>query len=48
MQNEEFPFGDIFHWNEKSFLGEGSYGKVYKVKNQNDSKFYAIKQMKMD
>jgi serine/threonine protein kinase len=27
-------------------LGEGSYGKVYKVKNKIDERFYAIKMLK--
>lgn len=30
------------------FLGEGSYGKVFKAKNIEDGQFYAIKKMRME
>jgi serine/threonine protein kinase len=45
---DEFPYGEDYEWSGKIFLGEGSYGKVFKVKNIKDGQFYAIKQMLMD
>ena len=45
---DEFPYADAFDWCTRSPLGEGSYGKVFKVRNLKDGQFYAIKQMKME
>lgn len=45
--SDEFPYGEDYHWEEKVLLGEGSYGKVFKVKNKKDGQFYAIKSMNM-
>lgn len=47
MENDEFPFGADYEWHSKIFLGEGAFGKVFKVMNRKDGQYYAIKQMKM-
>ena len=48
MELDDFPFGKDYDWNERIFLGEGSYGKVFKVRSLRDNEFYAIKQMNME
>lgn len=45
---DDFPWGDRFDWKNKQFLGEGSYGKVFKCRNTKDGQLYAIKQMRME
>lgn len=47
QHSDEFPYANKFDWQHKTFLGEGSYGKVYKARNTIDGQFYAIKQMDM-
>lgn len=47
LQEDQFPFHDRYEWEGKSFLGEGSYGKVWKVKVKGSQEFVAIKQMNM-
>ena len=46
--DDEFPFGADFEWHAKQFLGEGAFGKVFKVRSRKDGQFYAIKQMSME
>lgn len=46
--DDEFPYGQDFEWRDKVLLGEGSYGKVFKVRCRRDGLFYAIKQMNME
>ena len=48
QQADEFPYGDKYDWNSKVFMGEGSYGKVFKARCLADGSFHAIKQMKME
>ena len=48
MQCDEFPYGDWFDWANRVPLGEGSFGKVFKVRNFKDGQFYALKQMNME
>ena len=49
MQFSSFPkskSGDVFSFYEiLKKLGEGSYGKIYKVKNKDNEEIYAMKQM---
>jgi serine/threonine protein kinase len=49
MQFSSFPkskSGDVFSFYEiLKKLGEGSYGKIYKVKNKDSEEIYAMKQM---
>ena len=45
--SDEFPFGPDFDWHAKIFLGEGAFGKVFKVLSRRDGQYYAIKQMIM-
>lgn len=33
---DEFPYGDKYEWGSKTFLGQGAFGKVYKVRNKED------------
>jgi len=46
--DDDFPWKERFDWKNRVFLGEGSYGKVFKAKNTQDGRFYAIKKMKME
>jgi hypothetical protein len=37
MELNDFPFAKDYDWNERIFLGEGSYGKVFKVRSLRDN-----------
>ena len=47
MNNDEFVF-DGYDWNHRELLGEGGFGKVFKVRNMKRNEFVAIKQMGME
>lgn len=48
MQDDDFPYAMSYDWEHKEVIGEGGFGKVYKVYNKHDKKYYAIKQIAME
>ena len=47
MDHDEFLF-EGYDWKNREMLGEGGFGKVFKVRNLKLNEFVAIKQMAME
>lgn len=43
---DDFIFND-YEWEYKELIGQGAFGKIFKVRNKKDNKFDAIKQLDM-
>ncbi len=43
---EDFIFSD-YEWEYKELIGQGAFGKIYKVRNNKSNSFDAIKQLDM-
>eukprot|EP00406_Dinophysis_acuminata_P050524 CAMPEP_0179302142 /NCGR_PEP_ID=MMETSP0797-20121207/47911_1 /TAXON_ID=47934 /ORGANISM="Dinophysis acuminata, Strain DAEP01" /LENGTH=314 /DNA_ID=CAMNT_0021011661 /DNA_START=38 /DNA_END=982 /DNA_ORIENTATION=- len=48
FEEAERRFDSLYEILEKSLLGEGTYGKVYKARSNRTGEFVAMKQMKLD
>lgn len=46
IQAQDFPF-PFLQWESKRFIAGGAFSKVFKVKNSQNNKYYAVKQFNM-
>ena len=46
MDDDQFYF-EGYDWKNKAVLGQGGFGRVFKVRNLKTNQFVAIKQMAM-